>query len=93
MALTMAIQASLVHHIQHPTSPSATHAANIAACTTLFLFEGLFTLGVQATVWVYPREILPLRLRQKGSAISTGVNWIRSFLLMEVTPVMLERIG
>ncbi|KAA6407798.1 MAG: sugar transporter STL1 [Lasallia pustulata] len=93
MALTMAAQAALVYRVQHPSSPSAAHAASIAACAMLFLFEGLFTVGFQATVWVYPTEILPLRLRQKGSAISTGANWIFNFTVVEASPVMLERIG
>lgn len=91
MAVTMSIQAPLVYQVQHST-PHA-HAASIAACAMLFLFEGCFTLGFQATVWVYPTEILPLRLRQKGSAISTAVNWLCSFLLVELTPVLLARLG
>ncbi|ELU38532.1 sugar (and other) transporter domain-containing protein [Rhizoctonia solani AG-1 IA] len=35
-------------------------------------FMGLFTIGFQAVVWVYPSEILPLRFRAKGSALSTA---------------------
>ena len=33
------------------------------------------------SVWVYPSEILPLGLRQKGSAISTACNWITKRVL------------
>jgi hypothetical protein len=40
----------------------------------LFIFQGAFTIGFQATVWVYPSEILPLKARQKGSSISTAAN-------------------
>lgn len=28
------------------------------------------------TVWVYPPEILPLRIRGKGTALATACNWI-----------------
>lgn len=59
----------------------------------LFVFQGAFTIGFQATVWVYPSEILPLRVRQKGSSISTASNWIMNFLVVYITPVMKQNIG
>ncbi|KAG8770281.1 hypothetical protein FRC12_004379 [Ceratobasidium sp. 428] len=43
-------------------------------------FMGLFTVGFQGAVWVYPAEILPLRLRAKGTALSTAVNWMCNYL-------------
>jgi hypothetical protein len=54
---------------------------------------GLFTTGFQAVVWVYPSEILSLRLRQKGSSLSTSINWIANFAVVEMTPSALEAIG
>lgn len=39
--------------------------AGIGAAAMLFIFQGAFTIGFQATVWVYPSEILPLKARQK----------------------------
>jgi len=59
----------------------------------LFIFQGAFTIGFQATVWVYPSEILPLRLRQRGSSISTASNWICNFAIVEFTPPALQNIG
>lgn len=73
MAGVMATQAALIYQVQNKTSVA--HSAGIAAAVMLFIFEGAFTIGFQATVWVYPSEILPLRLRQRGSAISTAANW------------------
>jgi hypothetical protein len=58
----------------------------------LFIFQGAFTIGFQATVRVYPSEILPLRLRQRGFSISTGINWIMDFLIVYITPPALENI-
>jgi hypothetical protein len=52
MAAAMAVQAALVYQIQHKTAIS--HTAGIAAAVMLFVFEGAFTIGFQATVWVYP---------------------------------------
>lgn len=59
----------------------------------LFIFQGAFTIGFQATVWVYPSEILPLKLRQRGSSISTACNWISNFLIVYITPPAILNIG
>lgn len=59
----------------------------------LFIFEGAFTIGFQATVWVYPSEILPLKLRQRGSSVSTGCNWILNYAVVQFTPPSLQNIG
>lgn len=91
MALVMATQAALVYQVQFKTSVA--YAAGIAGAVMLFLFEGAFTIGFQATVWVYPSEILPLRLRQKGSSISTAANWICNFLVVQITPPAIENVG
>jgi hypothetical protein len=47
----------------------------------------------QATVWVYPSEILPLRLRQRGSSVSTACNWIFNYMIVQITPIALNNIG
>ena len=67
--------------------------AGIGAAAMLFIFQGAFTIGFQATVWVYPSEILPLRLRQKGSSISTATNWILNFVIVYITPPAIRNIG
>jgi hypothetical protein len=59
----------------------------------LFIFQGAFTIGFQATVWVYPSEILPLKARQKGSSISTAANWICNFIIVYITPPAIHNIG
>lgn len=78
MAAVMAVQAALIYQVQFDTSMAK--SAGIAAAAMLFVFQGAFTIGFQATVWVYPSEILPLRLRQRGSAISTAANWICNYV-------------
>jgi hypothetical protein len=52
MAFIMAIQAALIYQVQNNTSSA--HKAGEAAAAMLFIFEGAFTIGFQATVWVYP---------------------------------------
>jgi hypothetical protein len=52
MAATMAVQAGLIYQVENNTATA--HAAGIAAAAMLFVFQGAFTIGFQATVWVYP---------------------------------------
>ena len=91
MAVVMGITAALVYQVQF--SPSIAHAAGIAAVVMLFIFQGAYTIGFQATVWVYCSEILPLRLRHKGSSISTAANWIFTFIVVQITPIAIASIG
>ncbi|KAF2849684.1 general substrate transporter [Plenodomus tracheiphilus IPT5] len=91
MAVVMAVQAGLIYQVQHATASA--HTAGIAAAAMLFIFQGAFTIGFQATVWVYPSEILPLRLRQRGSSISTAANWICNYIIVQITPPAINNIG
>ncbi|KAH7093324.1 general substrate transporter [Paraphoma chrysanthemicola] len=91
MAAVMAVQAALIYQVQYNTASAA--GAGIAAAAMLFVFQGAFTIGFQATVWVYPSEILPLRLRQRGSAISTAANWICNYIIVQITPAAINNIG
>ena len=58
----------------------------------LFLYMGSFTVGFQATVWVYPPEILPLSIRAKGASLSTAANWSFNWLVGEMTPILQDAI-
>ncbi|MCJ1359120.1 MAG: hypothetical protein MMC33_009120 [Icmadophila ericetorum] len=87
----MAVFAALIYQVQHNTSIA--HASGIGAAAMLFVFQGAFTIGFQATVWVYPTEILPLKLRQKGSSISTAANWICNYIIVQITPPAITNIG
>lgn len=91
MAAVMTVQAALIYQVQHDTSIA--HTAGIGAAAMLFIFQGAFTIGFQATVWVYPSEILPLKLRQRGSSVSTACNWICNFIIVYITPPAIRNIG
>lgn len=91
MAAVMAVQTGLIYQVQYDTASA--HAAGIAAAAMLFIFQGAFTIGFQATVWVYPTEILPLRLRQCGSSVSTACNWIMNYMIVQITPIAINSIG
>ena len=74
MSAIMIVQTGLVFNVEKQTSIAK--GCGIGAAVMLFLFEGAFTIGFQATVWVYPSEILPLRLRQRGSGVSTACEFL-----------------
>jgi len=91
MAIIFAIMCALVRQIELKTRIA--HSCGAAAAAMLFLYQGAFTIGFQATVWVYPPEILPLRLRQIGTAGASACNWIINFMVVQVTPVGISNIG
>jgi hypothetical protein len=59
----------------------------------LYIFWTLFTLGWQSNMWIYPSEPLPLKLRLRGGALAVVSQWLFTFLVVEVTPVMIKNIG
>jgi len=52
MACVFAVMSGLVKEIQNNTAIA--HACGIGAAAMLFVYLGAFTIGFQATVWVYP---------------------------------------
>lgn len=50
MASVMAVQAGLIYQVQFSTAIATT--AGAAAAAMLFIYQGAFTIGFQATVWV-----------------------------------------
>lgn len=52
MAAVMAVQAGLIYQVENSTAVA--QGAGIGAAVMLFVFQGAFTIGFQATVWVYP---------------------------------------
>jgi sugar porter (SP) family MFS transporter len=64
-----------------------------AAAVVLYLFQTFFTLGWQSNMWVYPSELLPLKLRLRGGALAVVSQWLWTFLVVEITPPMITNIG
>ncbi|KAJ5218065.1 hexose carrier protein [Penicillium cinerascens] len=64
-----------------------------AAAVMLYLFQTFFTLGWQSNMWIYPSEMLPLKLRGRGAALAVVSQWMFTFLVVEITPPMITNIG
>ncbi|KAK3301838.1 general substrate transporter [Chaetomium strumarium] len=65
----------------------------IAAVVFLFVFNTFFAVGWLGMTWLYPAEIVPLRIRAPANALSTSANWIFNFLVVMITPVAFNNIG
>ncbi|KAF8477286.1 general substrate transporter [Kalaharituber pfeilii] len=70
-----------------------TQSAAKGAGAGLFLYIASFGATWLPLPWLYPAEINPLRTRGKANAVSTITNWLFNFLIVMVTPIMIDRIG
>ncbi|KAL2152738.1 hypothetical protein VTH82DRAFT_5923 [Thermothelomyces myriococcoides] len=65
----------------------------IAGIVFLFVFNTFFAVGWLGMTWLYPAEIVPLRIRAPANALSTSANWIFNFMVVMITPVAFNNIG
>jgi hypothetical protein len=70
MSISMAVLAGTV------SISDSSFAAGIVAAVFLFVFNTFFAIGWLGMTWLYPSEIVPLRIRAQSSALSTSSNWI-----------------
>lgn len=48
----------------------------VVAALFLFIFNTFFAIGWLGMTWLYPAEIVPLRIRAPANALSTSANWV-----------------
>ena len=65
----------------------------IVAALCLFIFNTFFAIGWLGMTWLYPAEIVPLRIRAPANALSTSANWAFNFMVVMITPVSFSSIG
>lgn len=68
-------------------------APGIVAAVFLFVFNTFFAIGWLGMTWLYPAEIVPLRIRGPSNGLSTSANWIWNFMVVMITPVSFSSIG
>jgi sugar porter (SP) family MFS transporter len=74
------------------TSFANNSKAGIVATVFLFVFNTFFAWGWLGMTWLYPAEIVPLRIRAPANALSTSANWAFNFMVVMITPVAFETI-
>lgn len=85
MSLSMAVLAIC-------TSFKGQSGPGIGAAVFLFVFNTFFAWGWLGMTWLYPAEIVPLRIRAPANALSTSANWAFNFMVVMVTPVAFSSI-
>jgi hypothetical protein len=68
-------------------------APGIVSVICLFAFNTFFSVGWLGMTWLYPAEIVPLRIRAPANGLSTSANWIFNFMVVMITPVAFSSIG
>ncbi|KAK8117870.1 sugar transporter [Apiospora kogelbergensis] len=63
------------------------------AAVGLFTYIASFGATWLPLPWLYPAEINPIKTRAKANAVSTCTNWLFNFLIVMVTPIMIEKIS
>ncbi|RAH85301.1 putative transcription factor TFIIIB complex subunit Brf1 [Aspergillus japonicus CBS 114.51] len=65
-------------------------ATATASVPFFFLFMLIFGASINCIPWVYGPEILPLHVRNKGSAIGISANWLWNFFVAMIAPVLIK---
>lgn len=72
--------------------PGNENAAKGAA-VGLFTYIAFFGATWLPLPWLYPAEVNPVKTRGKANAVSTCTNWLFNFVVVMITPVMIDNIG
>mgnify|MGYP002717965208 CR=1 FL=1 len=89
MSISMAVLAGSNYRLTH----LGDSRAGIAQAVFLFVFNTFFAIGWLGMTWLYPAEIVPLRIRAPTNALATSANWIFNFMVVMITPVAFANIG
>ncbi|KAF8434584.1 general substrate transporter [Boletus edulis BED1] len=60
------------------------NGAQVVSSVLLFVFNSFFAVGWLGMTWLYPAEIVGLRIRAPANALSTASNWIFNFMVVMV---------
>jgi hypothetical protein len=71
-----------------PGTPTAAKGAAVG----LFTYIAFFAATWLPLPWLYPAEINPVKTRGKANAVSTCTNWLFNFLVVMITPIMIDHI-
>ncbi|KAJ5876029.1 Major facilitator superfamily domain general substrate transporter [Penicillium soppii] len=89
MSISMAVLAGTNYRLKYLDDKQA----GIGQAIFLFVFNTFFAIGWLGMTWLYPAEIVPLRIRAPTNALATSANWIFNFMVVMITPVAFDSIG
>ncbi|TCD65240.1 hypothetical protein EIP91_002948 [Steccherinum ochraceum] len=76
----------------HDSWPSHSNAG-WAACAFVWIFAMAFGYSWGPCAWILVAEIWPLSVRGKGISIAASSNWMNNFIVGQVTPTMMDKLG
>ncbi|TPX38101.1 hypothetical protein SmJEL517_g00336 [Synchytrium microbalum] len=59
----------------------------------VYLFIFFFAITWGPVAWVYQSEILPLRVRSKGTGLGTVANWVSNAIIAKISPIIATSLG
>lgn len=87
-AVAMMISLSLISYFMYLNVPSTP----VMVVILVMIYNAAFGYSWGPIPWLYPPEILPLKIRSKGASLSTATNWAFNWLVGEMTPILQEWI-
>ncbi|KAK4240249.1 hypothetical protein C8A03DRAFT_31635 [Achaetomium macrosporum] len=88
-AIAMVTSLSLISYVLYLNIPSTPKLVVIL----VVIYNAAFGYSWGPVPWLYPPEILPLKIRSKGASLSTATNWAFNWLVGEMTPILQEWIA
>jgi sugar porter (SP) family MFS transporter len=87
-AIAMVVSLSLISYVMYLNIESTPKLVVIL----VVIYNAAFGYSWGPIPWLYPPEILPLKIRSKGASLSTATNWAFNWLVGEMTPILQELI-
>lgn len=66
--------------------------ASYVSIVAVYLYAVFYCIGWGPLPWVVAAEVAPNHVRTAALAVAIGVNWLFSFTVSKLTPIMLNRI-
>ncbi|KAG5636953.1 hypothetical protein H0H81_006301 [Sphagnurus paluster] len=66
--------------------------ASYVSIVAVYLYAAFYSIGWGPLPWVIAGEVAPNHLRTASLSIAIGVNWLFSFTISKLTPIMLNTI-
>ncbi|KAJ3714087.1 general substrate transporter [Lentinula raphanica] len=74
----------------HPSGPIV--PASYVSLVAVYLYAVFYCVGWGPVPWVISAEVAPNHLRTMSLSLAIGVNWLFSFTISKITPIMLDNI-
>jgi len=84
---------SVRNHITNELSVSMSNVgASFSVIVFIYVFVAGFAFSWGPIAWIYPAEIFPMRVRSKGTSLTTASNWAFNYIVSLVSPILMDKI-